>query len=164
MSEEKRPEVEIVQTHGMTMIGRGESNHWVVMDGPEKFRGHEGGTRPMELLLVSLGGCTGMDVISLMDKMRVPYDKLKVDISTERAEEHPKYYTKINIHYIIYGKGLPRDKVEKAISLTGEVLRYKLYVKQNRSSNPRLRDSGKRGVISWFREMCRQRARKTTSN
>ena len=61
-----------------------------------------------------------MDVISLMDKMRVPYDKLKVDISTERAEEHPKYYTKINIHYIIYGKGLPRDKVEKAINLSQE--------------------------------------------
>ncbi len=118
MSEEKKPTVEVVQTHGMTMIGRGESNHWVVMDGPEKFRGHEAATRPMELLLISLGSCTGMDVISLMDKMRVPYNRLKVEISSERAEEHPKYYTKIHIHYIIYGEDLPLDKVEKAINLS----------------------------------------------
>lgn len=74
----------------------------------------------MELLLISLGGCTGMDVISLMDKMRVPYDRLKIEISTETAEEHPKYYTKIHIHYIIYGKDLPLDKVEKAINLSQE--------------------------------------------
>jgi len=118
MSEEKVSKVEVVQTHGMTMMGRGESNHWVVMDGPEKFRGHEAATRPMELLLISLGGCTGMDVISLMDKMRVPYDRLKIEISYERAQEHPKYYTKIRIHYIIYGKDLPVDKVEKAINLS----------------------------------------------
>lgn len=118
MPEEKRPEVEVVQTHGMTMMGRGESNHWVVMDGPEKFRGHDAATRPMELLLISLGGCTGMDVISLMDKMRVPYDRLKVEIDTERAEEHPRYYTKIHIHYVIYGKDLSVDKVKKAIDLS----------------------------------------------
>lgn len=118
MSEEKVSKVEVVQTHGMTMMGRGESNHWVVMDGPERFRGHEAATRPMELLLISLGGCTGMDVISLMDKMRVPYNRLRLEISAERAEEHPKYYTKIHIHYIIYGKNLPVDKVEKAIDLS----------------------------------------------
>ncbi len=116
--------VEVVQARGLTMIGRAAgSNAWVVMDGPYKFRGSSAGIRPMEMFLVSLGGCTGMDVISLMDKMKVPYRKLKVSIDYERAQEHPKVYTKIHLHYTIYGD-IEEDKdkanIEKAIKLSQE--------------------------------------------
>lgn len=106
------------------MIGRGsESNSWVVMDGPYKFRGSASGVRPMELFLISLASCTGMDVISLMDKMKVHYRKLKIEVDYERAEEHPKVYTRIHLHYVIYGD-IKEEKdlsnIEKSINLSQE--------------------------------------------
>ena len=114
--------VEVVQARGLTMMGRGsESNSWIVMDGPYKFRGSQAGVRPMETFLISLAGCTGMDVISLMDKMKVPYRKLKIGVDYERAPEHPKVYTKIHMHYIIYGNisdEKDRANIEKAIELS----------------------------------------------
>ncbi len=114
--------VEVVQARGLTMMGRGsESNSWIVMDGPYKFRGSQAGIRPMETFLISLAGCTGMDVISLMDKMKVPYRKLKIGVDYERAPEHPKVYTKIHMHYIIYGDisdEKDRANIEKAIELS----------------------------------------------
>ncbi len=121
---EKTHGVEIVQARGMTAIGRAKgSNVWVVMDGPYKFGGSDAGIRPMELFLVSLGGCTAMDVISLMDKMKVPYRKLKIGIDYERKDEHPKVYTKIFLHYVIYGE-ITEEKdiknIEKAIALSQE--------------------------------------------
>jgi len=113
--EEAISRAEVRQIHGLTMAGRGQSNHWVVMDGPVKFQGAEAGTRPMELVLISLAGCTGMDVISLLQKMRVRYNDLKIDVEAKRAEEHPKVYTEIVLHYHFYGKDPPMDKLEKAV-------------------------------------------------
>ncbi len=115
-------DVEVVQARGLTMIGRAKgSGVWVPMDGPYRFRGSNAGIRPMEMFLVSLGGCTGMDVISLMDKMKVPYRKLALYVDSERASEHPKVYTKIHVHYTIYGD-IPGEKdignIEKAIELS----------------------------------------------
>ena len=114
--------VEVVQARGLTMMGRGsESNSWIVMDGPYKFKGSQAAVRPMETFLISLAGCTGMDVISLMDKMKVPYRKLKIGVDYERAPEHPKVYTKIHMHYIIYGDisdEKDRANIEKAIELS----------------------------------------------
>ncbi len=113
-------EIVVKQVDGLTMVGRGESRHWVPMDGPEKFKGSEAGTRPMELFLISLAGCTGMDVISLLDKMRVKYRTMEVTVDSERAPEHPKVYTYIKLVYKIYGKNLDqyRDKIKKAIDLS----------------------------------------------
>lgn len=113
-------EIVVKQVDGLTMIGRGKSRHWVAMDGPEKFRGSEAGTRPMELFLISLAGCTGMDVISLLDKMRVKYRNIELTVDSERAPEHPKIYTHIKLVYKIYGKNLEqfKDKIEKAIDLS----------------------------------------------
>lgn len=73
---------------------------------------------PMELLLVSLIGCTGMDVISILKKMRQNITRFKVSVSAERAPEHPKIYTKINIHYYFEGKDVEKEKVERAIGLS----------------------------------------------
>ncbi len=112
------PKVEIKFVDGMTFVGKGESNHWVVMDGAETVGGSDAGTRPMELVLIALGGCTGMDVVSILRKKRVKFDKFEMRISGERAEEHPKVYTKVNIEYIFYGRDIKEKDVEHAIELS----------------------------------------------
>ena len=103
---------------GITFIGHGKTKHWVAMDGAQTFGGSEAGTSPMELFLLSLGGCSGMDVASLLKKMRVNYDKFEIYIDSERAEEHPKVYTRIDVTYKFWGKDLEssKAKIEKAIN------------------------------------------------
>lgn len=110
--------VAINQIQGLALAGKGESKHWVVMDGPEKFSGLEAGSRPMEVFLISLAGCTGMDVVSLLEKMRVKLDDFKMEVEAERAETHPKVFTKIHIEYLFFGKDIDPEKVEKAIDLS----------------------------------------------
>lgn len=90
----------------------------IALDADEKVGGNNTGPRPKPLSLVSLGGCTGMDVVSILDKMRVIPDYFNVEVSGELTEEHPKYYNKIHIRYIFRGKDLPLDKLEKAIKLS----------------------------------------------
>lgn len=102
------------------MVGKGESGHWLVMDGPEEFGGYEGATKPMELLLISLAGCTGMDVISLLNKMKVELKNLEISVEADRKEEHPKVFTDINLHYTIYGDNVNEEKVIKAIKKSQE--------------------------------------------
>lgn len=111
-------QVVIKYLDGITSIGHGKSRHWVAMDGPDTFGGSNAGSRPMELFLISLGGCTGADVASILNKMRVKYDKLEVHIDAERAEEHPKVYTKIDLIYKIWGSDLEANKakIERAIN------------------------------------------------
>jgi len=112
------PEISVKFVDGMTFIGKGESNHWVVMDGAESVGGTDAGTRPMELVLIALGGCTGMDVVSILRKKKVKFDKFEMKITGERANEHPKVYTKVNIEYLIYGKDIREKDVEQAIELS----------------------------------------------
>ena len=116
---------EIVVRHvqGVTFIGRGKTNHWLAMDGPETFGGSEAATRPMELFLISLAGCSGADVASILNKMKVKFDKFEVYIDSERASEHPKVYTKIDLKYKFWGRNLEtqKDKIEKAINLSQDV-------------------------------------------
>ena len=90
----------------------------IKIDAVEKVGGKNQGPRPKPLTLVSLGGCTGMDVISILGKMRVKPDYFNVEIAGELTEEHPKYYHKIHIRYIFRGKDLPMPKLEKAINLS----------------------------------------------
>ncbi|HMA62384.1 MAG TPA: OsmC family protein [bacterium] len=110
--------VTVQQGQGATFLAKADSNHWVVMDSIKKFGGSEAATKPMEMLLMSLGGCTGMDVLSLLKKMRVDIDDFRIEISAERADEHPKVYTKIDLVYFFKGKEIDRDKVDKAVSLS----------------------------------------------
>ena len=90
----------------------------IVIDADERVGGKNRGPRPKPLTLVSLGGCTGMDVISILTKMRVKPDYFNVEISGELTDEHPKYYHKIHIRYVFRGKDLPMVKLEKAINLS----------------------------------------------
>ncbi|MCB0281856.1 MAG: OsmC family protein [Calditrichae bacterium] len=112
------PKAKAVQIKGVTFMGLTDSNHWVPMDGPSQFGGSDAGIRPKELMLLALAGCTGSDVASILDKMRVPYKKFEVDIEAEMAEEHPKVYTKIDIIYRFWGESLDTSKLERAIELS----------------------------------------------
>lgn len=103
---------------GVTFMGKTDSNHWVVMDGPEEFGGSNAGTRPKELLLLALGGCTGSDVAVILKKKKIALDDFEMNISAEIQETHPQVYTKIHLEYVFYGKNIPVDAVERAIELS----------------------------------------------
>ncbi|SFV88694.1 OsmC/Ohr family protein [hydrothermal vent metagenome] len=105
---------------GMTMVGKSASGHTVVMDGPEALGGKNLGIRPMEMLLLGMGGCTTVDVISTLKKMREAVRDCRVEISAERANEHPKVFTNIHLHFMIEGTNLNHKKIEKAISLSAD--------------------------------------------
>ena len=112
--------IEVKMANGLTLLAKGESGHWTVLDGSEEFGGHEAATKPMELLLISLAGCTAMDVISLLNKMRVNFKDLRVKVEAKQKEEHPKVFTSINLEYIIYGNDLKNEKIEIAINKSQE--------------------------------------------
>ncbi len=90
----------------------------IVIDAEENVGGKNRGPRPKPLTLVSLAGCTAMDVISILTKMRVKPDYFNVEVSGELTDVHPKYYHTIYLRYIFRGKDLPMEKLEKAINLS----------------------------------------------
>lgn len=106
------------QVQGLTLAGHADSNHWVVMDGPASFGGAEAGTRPKELVLLALGGCTASDVISILKKKRANVDAVEVHLEAEQADEHPQVYTRIHIEYIVTGRAVHPEDVARAIELS----------------------------------------------
>ncbi len=96
------------------------NGHKIVVDAVESVGGRDRGPRPKPLLLASLAGCTAMDVISILDKMRVKLDAFNVEVIAEQTEEHPKVYSQIKLLYKFKGKDLPMDKLQKAVDLSQE--------------------------------------------
>jgi putative redox protein len=92
----------------------------IPLDAEEKVGGKNTGPRPKPLVLVALAGCTGMDVVSILGKMKVEFDYFNVEVRGKMTEEHPRYYDKIHIKYFFRGNQLPIDKIEKAILLSQE--------------------------------------------
>lgn len=92
--------------------------HKIVMDAGAESGGEDKGARPKPLQLVALGGCSGMDVVSILKKMRVEVEEFEMIIEGNMAEEHPKYYTEMHVVYQFKGKNLPMDKLEKAVSMS----------------------------------------------
>ncbi len=90
----------------------------IVMDATENVGGKNRGPQPKPLMMVSVAGCTAMDVISILEKMRVKVDKFNVKVEGELTEEHPKHFTKMNIIYEFSGRDLPMAKLEKAVNLS----------------------------------------------
>jgi putative redox protein len=113
-------EVRVKWVDGLRFVGHGHSKHGILMDASEKVGGADTGVRPGELVLIALGGCTAIDVASILNKMRVPFDDIEVLVNGESAPEHPKYWTHIEVKYIVKGKDLPEDKVKKAVELSQE--------------------------------------------
>lgn len=94
--------------------------HKVILDADPSVGGEDKGVGPKPLMLLSLAGCTAMDVISILRKMRVDVDDFNVRVEADMTEEHPKHYTKMHVIYTFKGKDLPKDKIEKAVSLSDE--------------------------------------------
>nr|WP_319998461.1 OsmC family protein [uncultured Draconibacterium sp.] len=94
--------------------------HKVVIDATEEVGGSNLGPRPKKLMLTALAGCTGIDVVMILKKMKVELDAFNVIVEGELTEEHPKYYNKMTIVYQFKGKDLPMDKLEKAVKLSEE--------------------------------------------
>lgn len=106
--------VNVTWDKGMRFLAKPDSEHTVTLDDAEGNTG----IRPMEAVLVALGGCTGMDVVSILQKMKVDLKGLRIEIHAERAETHPRVYTFIRINYIFIGSNLPMDKIERAVQLS----------------------------------------------
>src|SRR6056297_3471896 len=96
------------------------SNHKFMIDADEKVGGKDKGPRPKPLMLAALAGCTGMDVVSILKKMRVEVDDFNVTVEGELTEEHPKHFSGMHVIYEFTGKDLPMDKLKKAVSLSEE--------------------------------------------
>jgi putative redox protein len=105
---------------GAAMLGEAGSGHGVVMDGPPDFGGRNLGVRPMEMLLLGMGGCTQFDVLLILRKARQEVTDCVVELDAERAETDPKVFTRIHAHFILTGKGLSEKQVERAIKLSSE--------------------------------------------
>jgi putative redox protein len=105
---------------GMLMVGKSHSGHSITMDGPPEIGGDNLGVRPMEMLLLGVAGCTMIDVVTTLKKMRQDFTNCETKLSAERADEHPKVFTDIHIQFIVKGQDLDPKKVEKAITLSAE--------------------------------------------
>lgn len=103
-----------------TFIGESGSGHAVVMDGPPDSGGRNLGIRPMEMLLIGMGGCTAFDVVLILRKARQPVTDCVVEIEAERAETVPKVFTRIHVHFIVTGAGLSDKQVARAVQLSAE--------------------------------------------
>ncbi|HFD87156.1 MAG TPA: OsmC family protein [Gammaproteobacteria bacterium] len=103
-----------------TFLGESGSGHAVVMDGPPDHGGRNLGVRPMEMLLLGMGGCTAFDVMLILKKSRQPVDDCEVLLSAERGDDEPKVFTRIHVHFIVTGQGLKEKQVARAVSLSAE--------------------------------------------
>ena len=103
---------------GVVMLGESGSGHGLVMDGPPELGGRNLGVRPMEMLLIGMGGCTEFDVLLILRKARQQVTGCVVELEAERAESDPKVFTRIHAHFILTGHGLDPRHVERAIELS----------------------------------------------
>jgi putative redox protein len=104
----------------MSFVGESDSGHSVVMDSSPDAGGRNLGVRPMEMLLLGLGGCTAIDVVSILQKSRQRISACEVEIEAERAAEIPKVFTHIHVHFIVSGRELDEKRVSKAVSLSAD--------------------------------------------
>ncbi|HCR1524836.1 TPA: OsmC family protein [Pseudomonas aeruginosa] len=110
-----------IQWAGEAMfLGESGSGHVAVMDGPPDHGGRNLGVRPMEMVLIGLGGCTNFDVVSILKKARQPVESCEAFLEAERADEEPKVFTKIHVHFVVKGRGLKEAQVKRAVELSAE--------------------------------------------
>lgn len=111
-------EAKVTWQRGMRFVGVGPSGHAVAMDAGREVGGEDSAPRPTELLLCALGGCTGMDVVSILKKMRTPPRSLEVAIAAERAPNHPKAVRRAKL--LFRAEGVPEENLRKAAQLSHE--------------------------------------------
>ena len=112
--------VRVKWVEDVCFMGETESSHAVIMDGSPEIGGRNLGMRPMEMLLVGMGGCSSIDVVTILKKSRQPITNCVAEITAERADEIPKVFTKIHAHFVVTGKNLNPLQVERAVNLSAE--------------------------------------------
>jgi len=112
--------VRVKWVEDVSFVGESETGHAVVLDGAPENGGRNIGMRPMEMLLIGMGGCTSFDVVTILKKSRQPVVDCVAEIEAERADEVPKVFTKIHVHFVITGNDLNEKQVERAVSLSAE--------------------------------------------
>ena len=108
----------VVWSKGMSFTGTADSGHIVALGTDPGVGGDDDGLRPMELMAISLAGCTAMDVISILRKKRTDVTGFEVKVDGDRAAEHPKVFTAFNIHYLVRGHNIDPAAVERAMELS----------------------------------------------
>ena len=101
-------------------MGESETGHAVILDGAPDAGGRNLGMRPMEMLLIGMGACTSFDVVTILKKSRQPVSDCVAEIDATRADEVPKVFTKIHVHFVVSGNGLNPAQVERAVKLSAE--------------------------------------------
>ena len=105
---------------GAAFVGETSSGHRIVMDGPAEGGGRNLGPRPMETVLLGMGACTGYDVVSILKKSRMDIQDCHVEITAKRADDHPKVFNEIHVHFLLTGKGLNEKQIQRAIDLSAD--------------------------------------------
>ena len=113
-------QVKVKWIDGVSFVGESESGHAVVLDGAPENGGRNIGMRPMEMLLIGMGGCTSFDVVAILKKARQPIVHCVAEIEATRADTVPKVFTKIHVHFVLTGTGLNPVQVERAVKLSAE--------------------------------------------
>ncbi len=113
-------DAKIIWQHDVQFEGQTQSGHSIMMDGAPDMGGQNAGARPMELLLIGMGGCTAFDVVGILKKARAELEGLSISITAERAEEIPKVFTAINLHFTARGKNIKEQVLKRAIDLSAE--------------------------------------------
>jgi len=103
-----------------TFLGESGSGHSVVMDGPPESGGRDIGIRPMEMLLIGMGGCTAFDVVMILQRARQAVTDCVVEVSAERSDEVPRVFTSIHVHFVVSGNDLSDKQVARAVQLSAE--------------------------------------------
>jgi putative redox protein len=111
-------EVYLKQIQGATFAVKGNTGHWITIDNTVESGGSAGAPSSKELVLYALAGCTSTDVVEILRKKRAPMTDYEVHIKASEREEHPRIFTTVHIEYIIYGNGVKKEDVERAIELS----------------------------------------------
>ncbi|MBI4684817.1 MAG: OsmC family protein [Nitrospirae bacterium] len=113
-------EAKVTYVAGLQFIGQATSGHAIVMDGDAGSGGSNTGSRPMELLLMGIGGCSGMDIISILKKKKENVRGLEINVKGTKAENYPKKFTDINLEFVVKGKNISEEAIKKAVELSME--------------------------------------------
>ncbi|HBV85711.1 OsmC family protein [Desulfosporosinus sp.] len=112
--------VSVKHIRGMHFQGEGSAKVLTNMDTSVTAGGTGHGTNPMELLLMTIAGCSGMDIVTILDKMQVKFQRFETTVEGERANDHPRVFRDIEVVYKFWGEALPKDKLERAVQLSME--------------------------------------------
>jgi putative redox protein len=110
----------VIYVKGGGFVGRSDSKHWACLDWGEANGGTDGAPTPMEMVLMALGSCSAIDVVSILGKARTPAEDLRVEITAERRDAHPRIFTAIHMEYVVKASGIKPAALDRAIKLSEE--------------------------------------------